>query len=118
MFGYAEQTGDTAGLSAITNPSCADCQTAIATIRAAYADGGSLRGGEYVVHTVITSTHWSLDRPLYEVALDRSARSTVDRAGNSRPNLPALAFASCLLVLEWTGGRWRLLEVTSHGCVA
>jgi hypothetical protein len=115
---YAEQTGDTAPLDRITGPSCAQCRTAVETIRSVYADGGSLRGGVYVVRQVAVNSLLNLERPVYEATVDRSARSSLDRSGGLRATLPPLSFSNCVLVLEWADGAWRVFEVTSRGCVA
>jgi len=115
---YAEQTGDTAPLDRITGPACAQCRTAMETIRSAYADGGSLRGGVYVVRSVAVNSLLNLERPVYEATVDRGDRSSVDRAGALRSTLPGLSFSNCILVLEWADGGWRVFEVTSVGCVA
>jgi hypothetical protein len=114
---YAEQTGDTTPVEGVTGPSCSQCRGALDTIRAAYADGGSLRGGVYVVRSVAVNDLVNLERPVYEATVDRGARSSVDRAGTLRDTLPALSFANCVLVLEWAGGHWRVYEVTTRGCV-
>jgi len=114
---YAQQTGDTEPVSAVTSPSCTQCRAAFETIRAAYAGGGSLRGGVYVVRSVAVNDLLNLERPVYEATVDRGARSTVDRNGSLRDTLPALSFSNCIMVLEWNNG-WRVFEVTSRGCVA
>lgn len=118
LLTYAQRSGDTTDLSEATNEGCGDCGTALATIRDAYAEGGSLRGGAYLVRRVATNSLFTLDRPIYEVTLDRSPRATIDRSGVERGSLPGLTVANCVLILEWASDRWRVLDFTSRGCVA
>jgi hypothetical protein len=115
---HGVQTGDITGLNDATSPDCQECQRAIGTIEETYRGGGALRGGAYVVRNVSTTSLWSADRPVYDATVDRSARTEVDAGGEAGASLPALSFANCVVVLEWTdGGRWRVREVTSSGCV-
>ena len=114
---YAQQTGDTADLAKATSADCEACQTALRTITSAYRDGRSLRGGAYLVRRISTNALWTLDRPIYEATFDRSPRLTVDRSGQERADLSRLTIAVCVLVLEWNGDRWRVLELASGGCL-
>jgi serine/threonine protein kinase len=115
---YGVQTGDVEDLTLASSPDCQDCQRAIGTIEETYRSGGALRGGTYVVRNVSTTSLWSAERPVYDATVDRSARTEVDAGGEAGATLPALSFANCVVVLEWTdGGRWRVREVTSSGCV-
>jgi serine/threonine protein kinase len=118
VLSYAVQTGDTAALIEATSPDCLDCQVAVEAIEAGYLDGGSLRGGAYVVRGVSSNSLWSVDRPIYDATVDRSPRSTVDAGGVIQETLPALSFANCVLVLEWADERWQVREVVTPGCVA
>lgn len=115
---HAQRTGDTVDLAKAASPDCGDCQKSITTIESTYEDGGSLRGGAYLVRNVSTNSLFSLDRPIYEATVDRSPRATVDRAGVERSSLPGLTVSNCILVLEWTDQRWRVLELTTSDCVA
>jgi hypothetical protein len=118
LLTYAQRSGDTADLSEATNERCGDCGTALATIRDAYAEGGSLRGGAYLVRRISTNSLFALDRPIYEATIDRSPRATIDRSGVERASLPGLTVANCVVVLEWSDTRWQVLDFTSRGCVA
>ncbi|MEJ3743758.1 DUF6318 family protein [Actinomycetes bacterium KLBMP 9797] len=118
LLTYAQQTGDTDELTAAANGGCDDCVRVIALIRAAYDGGGSLRGGAYLVRRVATNSLFTVDRPIYEATLDRGPRTTLDRTGVERANLPALTVATCSLILEWAGDRWRVLDITTPDCVA
>lgn len=115
---YGVQTGDVDGLNGATSPDCLICQRTIGTIEATYRDGGALRGGAYVVRNVTTTSLWSAERPVYDATVDRSTRTEVDAGGTAGASLPALSFANCVVVLEWTDdGRWRVREVVSSDCV-
>lgn len=114
----AEATGDVTELVRVTSPDCASCAQAIGAIRSGYADGGSIRGGTYLVRKVTNNSLWTLDRPVFDVTIDRSPRVTVDRAGVARDRVESLTFANCVAVLEWSNDRWRLLELPTTGCLA
>jgi hypothetical protein len=118
LLTYAQRSGDTADLAEATDEGCGDCGKALTTIREAYADGGSLRGGAYLVRRVSTNSLFTLERPIYEATVDRSPRATLDRSGVERGSLPGLTVANCVLVLQWAGDRWQVLDFTSSGCVA
>jgi hypothetical protein len=117
VLSYATQTGDTTDLARTSNSNCADCQGVLKTIRAAYGNGGSLQGGGYLVRSVGTDGLFTLERPIYGAVVDRTPRTTVDSSGVAKANLSGLSFAPCSLVLEWAGDRWRVLTVTTNGCV-
>ena len=76
-----------------------------------------MRGGGYVVRALSTSDVWTLDRPEYEVTVDRSPRGTVDATGATRESLPGRSFADCVLVLEWNDDRWHVLGVNTKDCL-
>ena len=117
-LGEAASTGDTAEVARLTSPACGACQSAVATIRRSYDNGGSMRGGTYAVRRVTNDSLWSVERPLYEATLDRTPRSSIDSTGAARDSLGPLVFASCTMILEWTGNEWRLLDAPTPGCVA
>jgi serine/threonine-protein kinase len=114
---YASLTGDTAVLSEVTDEGCENCRTVIETIESSYADGGSLEGGSYVVHRVVTNDLWLPDQPVYDIALDRTARVFVDPSGVPHASLPTLSFANCLLLVDWTGQGWRVRDVPTPDCI-
>jgi protein kinase-like protein/uncharacterized protein DUF6318 len=116
-FTYAVRTGDTTTLVAATSPDCGECQAVIATIDTAFADGGSMRGGEYLVRRVSTTNFWSAERPVYDTIVDRTPRTVVNGAGTVTATLPPLTFANCVVVLEWTGDQWQVREVVTPGCI-
>jgi hypothetical protein len=115
---YAVRTGDTAGLAAVSNPRCDECQGAITTIRKSYASDGSLRGGAYVVRSLIPSGLPAGAQPAVDVVFDRSPRSAVSAGGDVRADLPGTSFATCRVVLEWASGRWRMLSISSSAPIA
>src|SRR5690606_5901504 len=114
---YAAQTGDLAPVSAATSPECGDCQAAMTRIEAAHAAGGGFRGGAYVVRGVTAASLWSADQPVYDATIDRTHRVELDAAGATVDTLPALPFTTCTVVLEWSGGQWRVRALISPGCV-
>jgi hypothetical protein len=118
VLSYATQTGNTTDLARTSNSNCADCQSVLKTIRAAYGNGGSLQGGGYLVRRVGTDGLFTLERPIYEAVVDRTPRTTVDGSGAAKASLSGLSFTTCSLVLEWVGDRWRVLAVTTNGCIA
>lgn len=117
LLSYAVRTGDTVALDKATNTACAECRPALEAIRAGHADDAKLVGGTYVVRRVSTSNLWTPERAVYDVTVDRSQRATVNAAGLTVATLPALSFVNCVVVLEWTDERWRVLEIPTTGCV-
>jgi Protein kinase domain/Family of unknown function (DUF6318) len=115
---YAQETGDTRDLVRATSPGCEACQAAITTIKQVYADDGKLKGGAYLVRRVSTNNIWTLDKPIYEATFDRGPRLRVDRSGNEKPDLSRTNFGICMMVLEWAADRWRVLDLSSGGCLA
>jgi hypothetical protein len=118
VLSYAEQTGDTTDLARTSNSDCADCQGALKAIRTAYGNGGSLRGGSYLVRRVTTNGLFTLERPIYETTVDRTPRVTLDGSGAEKASQSGLSFTACSLILEWATDRWRVLTVTTNDCVA
>lgn len=114
---FAAQTGDLDPVTEATSPDCQDCQEAIARIEATHAAGGSFRGGAYVVRGVTAASLWSEDQPVYDATIDRTHRVELDASGATVATLPALSFATCTVVLEWSDEQWRVREVISPGCV-
>lgn len=114
---YAVRTGDTSAVTGVTNQACGGCRPTLDAIRDGYADGGSLTGGQYLVRDVRTSSLWTNDRPVYDVTIDRSPRSSLDHAGATKKTVAALAFANCTLILEWVEGKWRVLEIPTSECM-
>lgn len=118
LLNHAQGTGETAPLREATGPGCRECENVVNTIGGAYGDGGSMRGGVYVVRNVATNGLFTLDSPIYEATLDRSPRATLDRTGVERASLAGLTVANCMVSLDWTGNRWRVAGVPTAGCVA
>jgi hypothetical protein len=114
---YASQTGDTTALAAATHERCDHCRAMLETIESSYAGGGSLQGGSYVAHRVFTNGMWLPDRPVYDLALDRTARVFVDASGAQHASLPTLSFTNCSVLLEWTGQAWRVRDVPTPDCI-
>jgi hypothetical protein len=109
---YAVRTGDVSGLDATSSPDCAQCQAAIDGIRRTYADGGTFEGGSYLVHSVVATEFPDNGQPSLDVVFDRSPRSTLDSHRGVRDTLPTLSFAVCRVLLDWAGGRWRVLTMS------
>jgi hypothetical protein len=115
---HAVRTGETEPFRETISPECTDCQQVLEAIEAAHADGGSMRGGAYVVRRVTTTADlFSVDRTLYVAVVDRSERAAVGAGGESQATLPGISFTSCSLVLQWADGRWLVREVVTPGCV-
>jgi serine/threonine-protein kinase len=114
---HAVRTGETETFRETVSPECADCQQAFEAIESAYAGGGSMRGGAYVVRRVTTTDLFSEDRVVYVAVVDRSDRASVDAAGETQAALPGISFESCSLVLQFADGRWLVREVVTPGCV-
>jgi hypothetical protein len=117
VFTSAEATGDVTELARVTSADCVSCNEAVAAIRSGYADGGSMRGGAYLVRKVTNNSLWTLDRPVFDATVDRSPRAIVDRGGAVRDRLEPLTFTNCVAVLEWSNDRWRMLDVPTTGCL-
>ncbi|BCB86813.1 hypothetical protein Psuf_041260 [Phytohabitans suffuscus] len=117
LLNHAQVGGDTSPLKAAAGPGCRECEEVVTTVEAAYGDGGSMRGGVYVVRNVATNGLFTLDRPIYEATLDRSPRATLDRTGVERDSLPGLTVANCMVSLDWTDDRWRVVGVPTAGCI-
>ncbi|GAA4436878.1 hypothetical protein GCM10023170_005530 [Phytohabitans houttuyneae] len=118
LVNHAQGTGDTEPLRAVAGPGCRECEQVVKLIDTAYGDGGSMRGGVYVVRNVATNGLFTLDAPIYEATLDRSPRATLDRTGVERESLAGLTVANCMVSLDWTSDRWRVVGVPTAGCLA
>ncbi len=114
---HAVRTGDVAAVSAASSPGCDECQGAMTTVRESYENGGSLRGGDYLLRSQIVSGFPAGNQPTVDVVFDRSPRSTLDADGNIRGALPGASFVVCAVVLEWAG-RWRMRAITSSTPIA
>jgi serine/threonine-protein kinase len=110
---YATGTGDVTNLVGASSPRCATCQSAATTIKQTYAAGGSLRGGAYLVRSLLPSGLPSSTQPAVEVVFDRSPRASVTAKRDVRGTLPGASFVVCRVQVEWTGERWRMLAVES-----
>lgn len=115
---YAGTTGDTRPLAAASSPACAECEAAIRSLRDAHPDGGTTRGGDYTVRSVHIDSFFDIRRPVLRVVYDRTPRTTIDADGQVVAVLPGVTFASCQLILEPDGARWRVLENQSSIPVA
>jgi serine/threonine-protein kinase len=114
---YATRTGDTTTFAEASSPDCPDCQAMIETIESHYDQGGSLRGGAYVVRSVTTADLWAPDRQVFDATVDRGTRTELDPAGAPQATMSALSFHNCVLVLEFTDQRWLVREVVSPDSV-
>lgn len=118
LLNHAQGTGDTAPLREAAGPGCRECDQVVQVIDTAYGDGGAMRGGVYVVRNVATNGLFTLDSPIYEATVDRSPRATLDRTGVERESLAGLTVANCMVSLDWTSDRWRVVGVPTAGCIA
>lgn len=108
---YATQTGDSGPLTRASTPDCRACEAALAVVRESYSDGGYLQGGTYTIRTVVPE-NFALDgRPQLSVSFDRSSRSGFGPDGQVRKSLPAVAFVTCEVTLNWTGDRWKVATI-------
>ncbi|HEV7755912.1 MAG TPA: DUF6318 family protein [Mycobacteriales bacterium] len=107
---YAQQSGDPKPLLAVSTSSCQGCSQLLASIRSAYAGGGSVSGGWYTVREM-TSEEYSDAIPLLSVVFDRDALSIVGTGGATMQSVPALPFQTARLRLAYNG-RWRVAQVT------
>jgi Protein kinase domain/Family of unknown function (DUF6318) len=118
LLNYAQGMGDSAPVRAAAGPGCRECGRVVEAIDTAYGDGGSMRGGVYVVRNVATNGLFTLSSPIFEATIDRSPRATLDRTGVERESLAGLTVANCMVSLAWTSDRWRVAGVPTAGCIA
>jgi hypothetical protein len=105
-------------LAARSSPDCSECQRIIGVIRQSYADGGSLRGGSYVIRLSVVSSLRLSDRPSLDVQFDRDPRSSIGSDGKVRGTLPGVSFVVCRVLLEWTRSGWRMVTLTATSPIA
>jgi hypothetical protein len=108
VLNFATATGDTAPLDTASSPACTTCVGASTAIRAVYAGGGVIRGGQCTVRGVTTDDFFNGQRPILNVVFDRSPRSTT--AAPAGPTAGA-SFATAQVVLDRAGTGWRVLAV-------
>jgi hypothetical protein len=108
---YATQTGDVAALTAASDAHCRTCDAALSVVRNSYSDGGYLQGGTYTVRAVNSEEFALDDRPVASVTFDRTSRSGFGPDGQVRDSLPAAAFVSCEVTLDWAGDHWIVANV-------
>jgi hypothetical protein len=112
---YAVKTGSTEALQAASTPDCDECNIAIRVVQDAYRDGGSLRGGTYLVRQITADAFWNADKPQLGVIFDRSPRSTIRRDGSITGVLPVEAVTRADIILSRVGDRWMMREVQHAG---
>src|SRR5262245_3492350 len=78
----AVTTGDATRLTTMSSPGCQACQQAASVVTAAYASGGSFRGGTYVVRAVDVDNFFTADLASVHVVFDRTPRSAVSPSGD------------------------------------
>lgn len=106
---YAEQTGDPKPVRAVSTRDCGGCARVLASIRDAYAGGGSVRGGWYTVRET-TGAEYSAAIPLLDVVFDRDALSIVGTGGATMQTVPAVTFQAARVRLAFAG-KWRVAEI-------
>jgi hypothetical protein len=107
---YAKQSGDPKPLLAVSTSQCQGCSQLLASIRSAYAGGGSVSGGWYTVREM-TDEEFSSAVPLLSVVFDRDALSIVGTGGATMQSVPAIPFQTARVRLVYNG-RWRVDQVT------
>jgi serine/threonine protein kinase, bacterial len=111
LLNYADATGDPAPVLAAGIPGCKVCASDADAIRAAYRDGGSLRGGRYVVRRIIADGFFTpAGTVVVGVVFDRGPRTLVDSAGEVKSELPGITFDSCQVLLTRADDRWYVVE--------
>jgi hypothetical protein len=108
---FALATGNTGPLEAASSPNCTACGTALALVRGAYRDGGSLRGGAYALREARADNFWSLEKPSLHLVYDRSPRSALTPGGETRDVVAGVTFGTGQLLLERVDDRWRILDL-------
>jgi hypothetical protein len=107
---YAQQSGDPRAVMTASAKDCTGCTQLLASIRSAYAGGGSVVGGLYTVRE-LTDEEYSAAVPLFNVVFDRDALSIVGTGGATMQTVPAIPFQTARIRLDFNG-RWRVAEVT------
>ena len=107
---YAQQSGDLRPVQDISADNCRACTQLFTSIRNAFAGGGSVVGGGYTVREM-TDEEFSSAVPLLNVVFDRDALSIVGTGGATMQTVPASAFGSARIRLDFDN-RWRVAEVT------
>jgi hypothetical protein len=107
---YAQQSGDPKPLLTVSTRQCEGCAQLLASIRTAFAGGGSVNGGWYTVREM-TSEEFSAVVPLLSVVFDRDALSIVGTGGATMQSVPAIPFQTARLRLSYNK-RWRVDQVT------
>lgn len=107
---YAQQSGDPRPVVAASTKDCRGCTELLASIRSAYAGGGSVVGGWYTVRE-LTDEEYSAAVPLFNVVFDRDALSIVGTGGATMQTVPAVPFQTARIRLHFDG-RWRVAEIS------
>jgi serine/threonine-protein kinase len=115
---YAVATGKTGPLSAASSPACHTCAVVLTAVSKGYQNGAHLQGGEYTVREATTDGFFSLEQPKLGVVYDRSPYSIVSPGGDQLESSPGVTFATCQMLLEQAGDRWRVRELYANGPVA
>jgi hypothetical protein len=108
---YAQQTGDLEPLESVSADECRLCTQHMTAIRGAFAGGGSVVGGGYTVREM-TDEEYSDAIPLLNVVFDRDALSILGTGGATMQTVPASAFQSARVRLEYRSSRWRVAEIS------
>jgi hypothetical protein len=108
---FATTTGDLGPLEVASGSGCQACSAVEDDVRAAYQDGGTLRGGQYAVREVLADSFFSPNRPVVSVVFDRSPRSAIGPDGQLRNAVAGATFASCQVVLELAADQWTVRDV-------
>ncbi|HEY0487046.1 MAG TPA: DUF6318 family protein [Mycobacteriales bacterium] len=106
---YAQQSGDPRPVVTASTTDCRACTELLASIRSAFAGGGSVVGGWYTVRQ-LTDEEYSDAVPLLSVVFDRDALSIVGTGGATMQTVPALPFQTARVRLQFDH-RWRVAEV-------
>jgi serine/threonine protein kinase, bacterial len=117
-LGYATATGNTEPLTAASSPDCEICTDVSKAIHTGHQDGATMRGGEYTVREVTTNDFFNLQQPEVGVVFDRTPRQTIGKDGHEVNRLADATFATARLLLERSGGQWRVRAVQAAAPIA
>ena len=103
---YAQATGDTAPVRAVSASTCQPCASSATAIEGIYADGGVVRGGEYTVTSSrafrLSSQHASF-RLAVRVTNDAQE---IDYPGTNRDESLNAGTSSVRMYVDFLQGRW------------
>lgn len=112
LVNYANATGDTAPMDAITNPGCLNCPSVADRARSLNADDARLEGGEVVVEAVVAAPIED-ETTAVSTVLQQQVGRVVDQSGTTVQELPVPPKESLSVYLVIAGGQWRIFDLAS-----